>query len=649
MLKSELPRDLVSLIHHLELSDASWRDKVIEQLIVAVIYLSHEKIGIVEIRKRLRSQFSVAIEPHRLRDLVERFCSQHILLKLSDGKYKVSEEILSRFIKDLEEARKTEENVECRFVQILEEHCPNLNAQKCWEDFNENFLFPLIRETGARTYELVSGNRSSLHTEDTFLKFLGAYEEEMRELMQKALSLFFDPTDTQVRSYVLRYLNAYFFLESCNLSEKTLKAIYDSVSEPHPLKIFVDTNFLFAFFEMHKPSTNEAAKMLTETLLELPKNLSAEIYVTSITLREGKGVLEREIKRFKSRHMTCRMAEMGVNADADGFYQHIARETLSAKRTINAPEHLKQYLHNIRRISKEKGLRVFELNVNDYKNDDRVRKDFNRQISFEKDQFGSIAKTKWQLNHDIVLWHFVKDQRPSSAETPMEAGCWIVTLDHRFVVYDAWKVHQRECEVPVCLYPTNLIQMMQFWIPRTIDLEDKLFRSFRASLFHRFGYDAEKVTTRILDSLSYYEAFDSLSQETVKAILLNKALRRKIAVTDSKDGADQLIEAVILSKKEEVVNEKDKLDLEKKKLSQLNIALCVVLSITLVALFELLVHKAPWTWLIEHRNALTIQIAVDVSIVAFFIGLAFKCLRKVCWGTIIVGLLIAVISSLDGH
>lgn len=158
------------------------------------------------------------------------------------------------------------------------------------------------------------------------------------------------------------------------------------------------------------------------------------------------------------------------------------------------------------------------------------------------------------LEHDIVLWHFVKGKRQSYLESPIEAEYWIVTIDYRFLAFDRHKT--KDQQIAICVHPTALIQMLQFWVPRTDMLEEALLASLRLPLFFsEFDPEAEKVTIKILQTLSRFENVGDIPADTVANILLSESLRAKMSATSQVEEQVELIKEALIEEQNRLQRE----------------------------------------------------------------------------------------------
>jgi hypothetical protein len=231
----KLSPELVSLIHHVELNKAGWWEQAIQRLIVATIWLSGRPLSKDEVIVALRDQFSVITGSARLRGPFDGLLSDGTLVEIVGQGLQISQQALKRFEQELEEGDEVERKARLRFLSCIRDCCPTLDGADSWKTFIEQLLLPLVHEVGARTYQLVSGKSPALTESVRFPAFLEQYPKQIREQLRAAVISFLDPKDVDARSYVLRCLHSYFFVEAGNLSQETVESLTNTENVPPQL------------------------------------------------------------------------------------------------------------------------------------------------------------------------------------------------------------------------------------------------------------------------------------------------------------------------------------------------------------------------------------------------------------------------------
>jgi hypothetical protein len=156
LVTAALPSEVIALVHHVELNQAGWWDKAVEQLVTAVIWLANRPLSIDALVDDLNRQLAVSLTIQTLEPRVTTLCSSGVLICQSDSTFKISEHSLRLFEQKLTESEVREGHAKGRFLELIKEACPSLPPEITWNDFNILLLDPMIKEIGARTYELLS-------------------------------------------------------------------------------------------------------------------------------------------------------------------------------------------------------------------------------------------------------------------------------------------------------------------------------------------------------------------------------------------------------------------------------------------------------------------------------------------------------------
>jgi hypothetical protein len=309
----------------------------------------------------------------------------------------------------------------------------------------------------------------------------------------------------------------------------------------------VDTNFLFSILGLHENPSNEAAESLIELMRRLRGKISAKLFLFPLTIDEFKRVLRSHQQFLSNLRLEPNLATVGANSGLTGVTLKFIQETKRAGHAIKAADYFGPYLEDLLPIIRSNGLELYNAPVDGYTMRQDVVDDILVQREHELQLPSERRKSYEQLLHDVCLWHFVKDRRPALVESPADAKYWVVTVDYRFLGFDAYKRQGATAAVPIVVHPTTLIQLLQLWLPRTPAFEEAIVRSLRfAFLFHEFDSTSEKITVRILESLSRFENIGDLSQQAIASVLMNQALRTRLAgATEAEQEITLVKEALI--------------------------------------------------------------------------------------------------------
>lgn len=548
-----LPKEITSLIHHITLNEQGWWDKTIQRLIISALgSAEYKQLTTEEILTFVKSNYDTHVDNDRINKQLEKLCSTKAILRIEKGVFVLSENELNNFKNDITKFEEAEENVKIQFLELIRKEC-NADEQKkiTWEVFNNELLIPILYEFGAKTYELITGKGIKLESNHRFKKFLSKFPQERHVIIKNAIIDFLNPQNPTVRGLILRKLNAYFFLEAIKLPANAIDKINDASKKQITFKVFVDTNFLFSFLGLHENPSNEAAKSLLEIITKVSNKVKIKLYITPLTIDETKKVIINEERKLKNLRPTQILSNVAIDHISNGFAKKYFEECSKNKKSIKAEDYFEPYLNNLVKVLRDKGVEIYNDNkFETYTKDQRVIDDIIDQQKIEETIFKNkphLQKSYEKLEHDFVLWHFVNDLRPSYVESADEAGAFVTTVDFRFINYDIVKRKKKRIRVPVCVHPTNLIQILQLWVPRDESYDIAILSNLRFPfLFTEFDADTELTTIRIIEQLSRYESIDDLKEETVTSILFNQALRQKIQTNEDKSKDNVLVKDAII-------------------------------------------------------------------------------------------------------
>ena len=560
---TELPKGLAALVHHVELSEAGWRERALE---LATMCVLHEKDG-----PCARDELALLLTA-RLRATVGRATVEHIVaglekqgktMSVDRDRLKLSESTSTELSQLLDQHLQLEARVREKFSLIVDGLPGSIRID--WPTFEASFLTPAILELGARTYEFLSGKLATLSTAGGFVKFLSTIPENGRSAVSQAIETFLNPKDPDVRAYLLRLLNAVFLAQVTRLPEAVLDGLAARMKKKLRLRVFVDTNFLFSLVGLHENPADDLVELLNHLIGELKNRLDVRLYILPITHDEARRTIGAYADRLSGLHLDHRLAASvrSGTSDLSGVTLKFIKEAVTAGRSLSAKEYFQPYLESFLTIARSKGVELYNEDTDPLRLDQRVIDDVVGQIEFEKRIKGAQDVKSYELLlHDMVLWHFVQRKRPARLDSYLDAESWIATIDFGLLGFDRHKVRTQRQAVPLCLHPTVLLQVLQLWIPRSASLDAALVDSLRPLVPHVFDSDAEQVTIRILRGLSRFENVGDLTQETLTHILFDRAIRNRVAATQDIEKQIEFVREALVAETMRLEQKAKQLELE---------------------------------------------------------------------------------------
>jgi len=535
-------RELASLIHHVELNKSGWLDRAIDRLVIAALWLV-EPATIEEVMEFLYHGFDGRVTSERIKSILESEAHASRVVQLPGEKFKVSETAAIEFRAELDSAVSAESALQARFHELASDIGIEANSNELWSDFQSMFIEPLVSLLGATLYELItvsdvrtSNFQSYRHVADNICSKYGL---EAQDLIMN----FLDPLDPRIRSFVLAHLNVRYLKEGIALDPQVIRKLDEARGRPDEARIFLDTNFVFSFLGLRDNPGNELAAELLQLVETTRSSIKVTLYVLPETIAEARRALGRVASQLTGIRATGNLAEAASQLRSQGLLVGFLKAA-SASPGLTAVDYFGRYEDNLVTILRENGVELFNSDLSELHVDQAVIDDIydleDRQIA----RFGSAKPYEANL-HDMVLWHFVERRRPQSMDSPIDAGNWVCTLDMGLIAFDRRKRESLKSPL-VCILPAGLIQLMQFWVPRTVDLDTALVGSMRQPLMLlQFDIESENTTVRILRSLSRIRGVERLSLESSLRVLTNDALRSRVELTTTESQMLELVESAI--------------------------------------------------------------------------------------------------------
>jgi hypothetical protein len=522
---TDLPTAIVALVHHAELNRGDWWEREIRRLISVAQWRMNVAATPADLDAELRDLFDLKILPTTLAAQLDVLVEQKDFMVLPTGEYRLSEAARSRISNRVQRNQLVESLLGVRFKEALTDQ-GIVPDDDMWPSFLADFMTPLLKELGAGAFEALVGVQDHPFDRARFTTFLARFPETQHAQVVAAVSIFLDPRVDQVRQFILGLLGAYLTTQAASLHEEEIAILNKARGSRPAFTLFLDTNFVFSILGLHEHPANETAAALLEVIAAASGHVDVTMFVLPDTLDEVQETLARIKERLRPLRFSAN-AMAALRPDQFGGVEAKYIEARSRDMGMSVDTYFDPYIENTTAMLKARGIKIHHAVIDENKDNQRMIDDLLREHQWESKRTLPPARrrrTYEALRHDVGLWHIVRGLRPRRVESPVTAGSWIITLDHRLMHFDR-RQKSRMRAISLCLAPETFMQMLQFWISRSPKFDDAVLGSMRAFVCQEFDSETESVTLRIMSALSRYEGVEQMSPESVATLVADSALR----------------------------------------------------------------------------------------------------------------------------
>ena len=546
MVTRQLSPEIVSLIHHVSLNESGWWKKATSQVVLGVLWKRSTPVSREVFQSDLLKELGHNISESVLTAQLQSLTAQGAIVAASDGQIRLGEAARRTLLAANELSIAERDECLASFTASCKKHVGALNPDSVWNSFRTG-LATTVRLAGANLYHLL-GDGNLERDRDWLTAFFNNFDIAHREGLRKVVADFFATGNQPCRNLVLRMMSAQFFAEASQLSDATIKAL-EGDKKKRVIRIVLDTNFVFSVLDLHDNPSDGSALSLIALAGQAKRFLEIKFYVLPATIDEAQHVLADQLRAVERIRTTGSMARAALTQALSG----IARRYFSAAASSNglSPlEYFKPYVEDLRTVLIDKGIAVLEAHPGVYNQRQDVVDDVLVEHEWEEQNIPEHRRKSYEtLLHDVVLWHAVCDRRASYVDSPFEVEYWAVSIDWRLIGFDRKKREAGVNKLPVVLHPNSLVQLIQFWVPRSHEMDASLIDSLSLPLyFQSFDIEDERATIKVLEAISRYANQDDISESTITKILANQALRSRLREsTAANDVVFELVREEILA------------------------------------------------------------------------------------------------------
>lgn len=691
------------------ISNTQSADETLRQLILQcfAVFWDEPFEGAQHVTDSIDVLFGLQIPEYWVQRIFNKLIEENLIQKTPAQKYVLHPDTQNKLQKGIDEALSLQESIKNGWFAEIVLKFPNLETDQAWIVLY-GYLARAFRRHGIQTAALLDPNIDVAPEYSESLSFLledvlkDSVSEEQRAATAEAIHLFFANVGKHPNraKYITQLGDGAFNYFSLTVEPITAEQFRNRLQA---LTLFLDTNFLFGVLDLH---VNPQVEVSNDLLRSTQKyKLPFELLYHEATEKEMQSTINYYWKSLRpyqwsqglSRAATTTRYVPGIVAK---YHQMNAEKGIDVDTFFGFFKHTDELLKN-------KNILIYKTETQDEENIGNLIQQYQEFLSkWGKDKPEKIVE------HDMTVLDTVRRLR-SDSKSSIEAKVLLITCDFTLYRFDWESSRQEgflACVVLPNLFWQLLRPFVPsdsdfersfaetFALPEFRSIGSRSSEACNKmlcllSLYKDFPEEtAERLLSNdlLIDGLRKIEADKEFQDYVDNAIVANNtslmeekaALEKKLELERAKKGErEKGLEKAFLQKKQEiealkkamsaqereakiaVEQEKQaRADVEERIVDEENLRkraerrneiytsiLGVIIGLVGIVIFNFMVNKIRWTWLLEHQNSYSLQGIFYILIMVLVLGLFRRRWRKWLWGSSILwGLILLGLSLLGG-
>jgi antitoxin component of RelBE/YafQ-DinJ toxin-antitoxin module len=553
--QSEYAQIVNRLCHIVPLSREGKAKDSVDNVILATLALgeSYKPSNIGDVISAVEDFFHQTLTHSAVQASLERLLSSRRLIhNKATGLYSVSPQIVLEKQKKTQEFAQLQEQVREDWFSSIEHDLSPQQQEQLWKCLM-GYMARAFYRHGAESVALLSASSDAIHHVRTRSSYLAEAinencDETSRELAEEIIPKFFQDSPPLRATYVARQVDATFTLFAISLDQATSRYLKQSLT---PLKIFLDTNFIFAILGLTDSQLVDVSQELV-AFIQTHK-LPFKLVYHEETLRELQFKIDAVRSRIKGRPASALSREIVRKNMLSGLY--LSYHRTNAKEPIS-PEVFFSKFNDLPGLLEQFGFEKYRDPIS-HRETVMERGELNARY----DAFLTAherSKDYKPRDHDVTVWLAVQRLRTAGTNI-LESGALFLTIDYFFQRFEKQEL-KKELEevrsVGAVVLPDHLLQLLRPFVPQTEDSDRRFVETFGMLEIRAIGVDYSGIRDETLSYIGYLSGLPETTQlEILRKELINHHLeqleKQDLEVTAVIDSALVEINQIVTGERED--------------------------------------------------------------------------------------------------
>jgi hypothetical protein len=511
------------LCHIAALSRQNKPREALDQIVLTALALeAPEALSIARIRDAVEGYFGLVLLGSQVEASTGRLTSRRQVQRIDDSTFRATPvakeaiEARGRAAAELEQAVKDE-----WLAELRSEFGTEVPESSLWTAV-QRFLAAVFREHGAESVRLLQPPTETVADLSSFDALIEASANEgglgqRTKLVRAALEIFLNHQTRLRTAYLTQLLDSTFTFFALAVDDATSALLRRSLP---PLRVFLDTNFIFGLLDFHDNTLNELSQELVDGIKS--GRLQFTLYYHERTLKEIRDTVFAIGQRLRSRRWSPALSAAAVSAHSLSGIE-LRYHQLNSQQAIDPDAFLSRY--------ESFPTSLADLGVVLYRHDESDLQEKERWLLTA--EFDAAVK-RWRparpkryeaADHDVTLWMAARANRDNRAPT-LASGSVVLTIDRIFHRFDRM-LSARAHASAITVLPAQLLQVLRPFLPSTTEFDKRFVEAFTIPEFRSLVGGYAQTASKVM---SYLATFADMPQATA-----TKILRDEILLTDLRD------------------------------------------------------------------------------------------------------------------
>ena len=554
----EYTRVFKQLCHMVALSRDGQLKPAIDNLVVTILALERNallKTG-ADVAEAIGQWFGLNLSETLVQSSVDRCVTLGKLVRDRASKsLTLPPNVRAEIRERAEHANRLERDVREEWLAAVEHKFRNVSsdwADELWACLQQ-YMVSAFRQHGVETIQLLDPGvpvdaENNKHLQTYFEESAATHLSTVsRENAFEAVQLFFSESTPNRTRYTIQLLDGTFTLFALTVDEATSAYLRGSMA---PLKLFMDTNFIFDILGLHHNPLTDASRELVDVVEQ--GNFPITLVYHEATLSELQRTLYGLGSGLRGQRWLPSLSRVALKLSHLNDVERLYHET-NAESPVSPDIFLSKY-ENVSELLKQYNFEIYRASQGENDNDS-VRHELVADYKDFVESGSTRERTYEALDHDMLVRLTVARQRQTGASA-LDAGAFFLTTDFTLYRYDSRRMQQQRA-LGLVVLPNQVLQLLRPFVAPTDDFDRRFIEAFAIPEFRSIESDYSTAQVNVLE---YLNTYSNMTEQTASRILANNLLMNQLKdIPEDSEQFEKYIESALAKDNENLLSQNSRL------------------------------------------------------------------------------------------